>query len=158
MLVTCPDCGGEISYTAVICPHCGFRGEYWDGNQPGYSAEGAAYFSPERTEERKEFHRQWEKEKKERELENQRIAAEEKRRARERQIQEEWENRKRNDPIMFFIIVMVLAGIFLGLVFGIRGCFIHVRDSISGHVLTSEIASENSESEIVVMEEEDEED
>jgi len=114
MLVTCPDCGGEISYTAVICPHCGFRGEYWDGNQPGYSAKGAAYFSPERTEERDEWHRQWEEERKEGELKNQRIAAEERRRAQARQIQEEWEKRNRNVPLVF-IVILVLIGIILAI-------------------------------------------
>jgi F0F1-type ATP synthase assembly protein I len=125
MLVTCPECERKISEYTVICPHCGFQGDYYEGNasHPMW-IRGAGYYSPESTEERKEIDRKWKREKKEAEekaaQKAAQLAAEEKsKRVRETRAEAERKRRK-EDIIIFSIMFIVLMGAVVGAIFGIK--------------------------------------
>ncbi len=107
MLVTCGECGGEISRYAVVCPHCGYGSGY------GHAGEN----SLESQEEDRKF---WARIEEEKEIKAQQLAAEEKRRRKREEKEEAIKKRRRDDFVMAIVMIIIVFALAIGLAMGAR--------------------------------------
>ncbi len=116
-LVWCYECGEKMSDHAEACPHCGYTGRYHGG-----------FCDPKEEKEDKELTERLERERRE----GARLAAEKERKRKELETQKEWEENKRITTAVGAVAMsIILFGLVVDIVFGIRYVALEIWASIS---------------------------